>query len=245
MIKSYLLLVFLIVLFPAWTQINCHTITIQSRDSTICHHQNDNVSSISWRSVEHENYYHFKAFDIHGNTVLEANHGYLHGSASLTVKYHSNGAIKSARKTFQPDGGIQHWDVTSFYNEEGTFHHEEDNSCHTPTTILTEPFQEKQIEIVKKEIPVDSVAVILKNSTSVKIHLLVKDLYQKTENRIVTIRKNKEVEIGKYLPVKGNNDPSAYFELIVLPDKRKTPVQLIWKPEFMKGTINRIALIQL
>jgi hypothetical protein len=56
---------------------------------------------------------------VNGNKVLETGHGLLHGSASLDVKYHSNGAIKSARRTFQPDGGIQHYDATTFYHVTG------------------------------------------------------------------------------------------------------------------------------
>lgn len=237
----FLSFLFLLVVNQAKAQLDCHTYKGFAGDSTICYHQNGKISTIAWLSVEHKNYYHFLAFDINSNKVLEANHGYLHGSASLTVKYHPNGAIKSARKTFQPDGGIQHWDVTSFYNEDGTFHHEEDNSWDR-ILIHTEPNYVYQTEKDKTIKSVDSVNVVLKNTTSKKLKILVKDLDQKTESKIVSVGKNKEVEIGSFIPTSKKTEAQQFFSVEVLPRKKSVKTIIITNKE-LNSTTKQILLI--
>lgn len=231
--KSYLIIFLLFNFAPVWSQLNCHTIKVFSGDSTICKHQNGTISTISFPSRQHEWYFHFLAFDVNGNKVLETGHGLLHGSASLDVKYHSNGAIKSARKTFQPDGGIQHFDVTTFYNEDGTFSHEEDNSWDKQ---LTHPnFEPSQPVFVVQQKPYqeDSLSFHIKNTTNRKVKVLVGYTGKSVNKEIITIKKNALVKIGKYLPVRNDNDPNLYFDLDVLPNHRFVQPKLIWSNDFL------------
>jgi hypothetical protein len=231
--KGYLIIFLLINFAPVWSQLNCHTIKIFSGDSTICFHQKGSISTITFPSKQHERYYHFQAFDLNGNKVLETSHGVLHGSASLDVKYHANGAIKSARRTFQPDGGIQHYDATTFYHEDGTFSHEEDNSWDKQLTHpVFEPSQPITVETYKpyKE---DSLSFHIKNTTNRKVKILVGYTGKSVNKEIFVIKKYTSVEIGKFLPKKNDNDPNHYFELDILPTKRSFQPRLVWSNDFL------------
>lgn len=216
--KAILLFFCLVYSFFTIAQLNCKVNKGIKGDSTVCFHQNGTVSSISFSSIQHERYYHFLAFDNKGNKVLEANHGLLHGSAGLDVKYYPNGALRSARKTFQPDGGIQYYDVTSFFKEDGTFDHDEDNSWDRQITVITQPFERKVEQPEKK---IEPKSVVVKNSTSRKIKILVGEMDAKKEKRIVTIPKYKEVEIGQFVPEKKKDQALQFYQIEVLPMKKK------------------------
>lgn len=231
--KGYLIIFLLINFAPVWSQLNCHAIKIFSGDSTICFHQKGSISTITFPSKQHERYFHFLAFDVNGNKVLETGHGLLHGSASLDVKYHSNGAIKSARRTFQPDGGIQHYDATTFYHEDGTFSHEEDNSWDKQLTHhVFEPSQPITVE-THKPFKEDSLSFHIKNTTNRKVKILVGCKGKSVNKEIFVIKKNTSVEIGKFLPKKNDIDPNQYFELDILPMKWSFQPRLVWSNDFL------------
>jgi hypothetical protein len=231
--KFYFLFLLLALVFPIKSQLNCQTIDIFSGDSTICFHQIGTVSTLTFPSKQHERYYHFQAFDVNGNKVVETGYGILHGAGSLDVIYHSNGAIKSARSTFQPDGGIQHYDVTTFFKEDGTFSHEEDHSWDRQ---ITQPIFEpsKPVSVVQpKPYREDSLLFYIKNTTNRKVKVLVGHKGKSVNKEIVTVKKNASVEIGKYLPVGNDNDPNRYFDLDILPNNRFVQPQLIWSNDFL------------
>jgi hypothetical protein len=214
-------------------QLNCQTIDIFSGDSTICFHQIGTVSTLTFPSKQHERYYHFQAFDVNGNKVVETGHGLLHGAGSLDVIYHSNGAIKSARSTFQPDGGIQHYDVTTFYKEDGTFSHEEDHSWDRQITqTIFEPSEPVSV-VQPKPYQEDSLSFHIKNTTNRKVKVLVGHTGKSVSKEIIIVKKNTSVEIGKYLPVGNDNDPNLYFDLDILPNNRFVQPKLIWSNEFL------------
>ena len=172
--KTLFLLLAILFSSQSFAQLACKKLKGRGGDSTVCYHKNGKVSTIDFETVEHERYFEFRAYDSNGNESLKANHGYLHGGASLDVTYYDNGAIRTARKTFQPDGGIQHYDATSFFNEDGTFHHEEDNSWDKELILHHPPiydFPEPKKAVVEPKS--DTVFVYLKNASSRKIEVLV------------------------------------------------------------------------
>lgn len=216
--KAILLFFCLVYSFFNIAQLNCKVNKGIKGDSTVCFHQNGTVSSISFSSIQHERYYHFLAFDNKGNKVLEANHGLLHGSAGLDVKYYPNGAIRSARKTFQPDGGIQYYDVTSFFKEDGTFDHEEDNSWDKQITVITQPYERTPEKVEQK---IEPVSVVIKNTTSRKLKILVGEVVTQKTKWIVTVKKNKEIEIGQFVPKNKKDQALQFYQFEVLPMKKK------------------------
>lgn len=231
--RSIIFICSLIVLsYSTNAQLNCKTFTGKGGDSVVCFHKNGKVSSIDFETIEHKNYYEFQAFDVSGNQVLKANHGYLHGGASLDVKYYDNGAIRSARKTFQPDGGIQHYDATSFFNEDGTFHHEEDNSWDRQILVHTPPiydFPEKKSAVV--EVKKDTVKVFLKNTTSRNLKVLVGKTTVKEAKQILKIKKHSELEIGTFVPTKTALNWEQFYAVEVLPFKKKYEIITVKKTE--------------
>ncbi|MCF8414943.1 MAG: hypothetical protein K9G40_01770 [Crocinitomicaceae bacterium] len=231
--KIYFLFLLLSLVVPMQAQLNCQTIEIFSGDSTICYHQKGTVSTITFPSTRHERYYHFQAFDVNGNKVVETGYGILHGAGSLDVIYHSNGAIKSARSTFQPDGGIQHYDVTTFFKEDGTFSHEEDHSWDRQITHPIFKPSEPTSVVQPKPYREDSLLFHIKNTTNRKVKVLVGHKGKSVNKEIIIVKKNASVEIGKYLPVGNDNDPNRYFDLDILPHNRFGQPKLIWSNDFL------------
>jgi hypothetical protein len=231
--KFYFLFLLLALVFPIKSQLNCQTIKVLSGDSIICLHQKGTVSTITFPSKQHERYYHFQAFDVNGNKVVETGYGILHGAGSLDVIYHSNGAIKSARSTFQPDGGIQHFDVTTFFTEDGVFSHEEDHSWDRQITHPMFKPSESVYVVQPKPYQEDSLLFHIKNTTNRKVKVLVGHTGKSVSKEIIIVKKNTSVEIGKYLPVGNDNDPNRYFDLDILPNNRFVQPKLIWSNEFL------------
>mgnify|MGYP006145958251 CR=1 FL=1 len=242
--KQLLLLGFLVP-FLSFSQLNCKTIKVSKGDSVLCYHQNGRISTIIYPDPTWERYTHTTVFDQNGNEVYKGSQGYRYGGGSLYLKYYGNGAVSSARSTFQPDGGIQYYDVTTYFNEDGTYQREEDNSrnTHRPTLFSPQTEVRTQPTTPVKTPKVDSVEVVFKNTTGKKVSVLVQS--KDSKEKILVHIKKKEVSIGKYLPVKGNHDPNAYFDLILLPTKKKNNIQLVWKPEFYNNERNCIVLIEL
>ncbi len=240
-----LLLIGFLLPFLGLAQLNCKTITVSKGDSVLCYHVNGKVATISYPDPTWERYTHTLIYDQNGNQVYKGSQGYRHGGGSLYLKYYANGAVSSARSTFQPDGGIQYYDVTTFFNEDGTFNREEDHSMHThrptlfdPTTIIkTQPVVQPLMQ------KADSVELFIKNTTGKKVSILVQA--KGSKDRTLVHIKKKEVSIGKYVPLKGNQDPHIYFEIIIVPNKKKKSIQTIWKPEFLEDTKNRLVLLSL
>lgn len=240
--KQLILLAFVLP-FIGFSQLNCKTLKVSKGDSVVCFHQNSRISTVTYPDADaySMNYRYTIVYDQQGNEVYRGGQGYKHGGGSLYLKYYANGAVSSARSTFQPDGGIQYHDKTTFFNEDGTFNREEDYSLHTRNPTVFSP-----VTIITPQPPqsapkVDSVEVFIKNTTGKKISILIQAKSAK-EKTLVHVKK-KEVSIGKYLPVKGNHDPANYFDLIVIPNKKKKAAQVIWKPEFLEGKTNRVVLL--
>jgi hypothetical protein len=240
--KQPILLAFFVP-FIGFSQLNCKTLKVSKGDSVICFHQNGKVSTINYPDQTWERYTHTLIYDQKGNKVYQGSQGYRHGGGSLYLKYHENGAVSSARSTFQPDGGIQYYDVTTYFNEGGTYLREEDNSRNTdkPTVFVPTTFVPATTTPPPPAPKVDSIQVFIKNTTGKKVSLLIQAKNAK-EKTLIHVKK-KDILIGKYLPIKGNQDPTNYFDLIVIPNKKKQSAQVIWKPEFLEGTTNRVVLL--
>jgi hypothetical protein len=216
-------------------------------DSVLCYHQNGRISTVTYPDADaySMNYRYTIVYDQKGNEVYRGGQGYKHGGGSLYLKYYANGAVSSARSTFQPDGGIQYHDETTYFNEDGTYLRKEDNSRNTHNPTVFSPvtvFTTQPPQTPPPAPKVDSVEVFIKNTTGKRISILIQAKSAK-EKTLIHVKK-KEVSIGKYLPIKGNHDPASYFDLIVIPDKKKKSAQVIWKPEFLEGTKNRLVLIR-
>lgn len=224
--KAILLLILLqIISFESYSQLKCKTLKGSKGDSVLCYHLNGKISTIEYYDMQRERYQHFIAFDNKGKEIYKKEHGCWHGCGSLYVKYHENGSLKSARSTFQPDGGIQYYDVTSYFNEDGSFSHEVDMSRNVHEHILVTPKpleKPKETKTVVETKKVDSLTLILKNASSRKVRILIGRTGSYDSKKVYVLKKNTELEIGKYLPLKDVDDPLKYFEIDIIPAKLKS-----------------------
>ncbi len=230
--KTFYLLFVILFSNQTFAQLACKKLKGRGGDSTVCYHKNGKVSSIDFETVEHERYFEFRAYDSNGNESLKANHGYLHGGASLDVTYYDNGAIRTARKTFQPDGGIQHYDATSFFNEDGTFHHEEDNSWDKELILHHPPiydFPEPKKAVVEPKI--DTVYVYIKNASSRKIEILVNKKAGVNQSEKFVLKKQSEQAIGYFISQGKNEKVEELWDIYVIPSRKTVSIKRIVAPE--------------
>lgn len=230
--KTLLLTLILLVSCGLNAQLSCKKLKGKGGDSTVCFHKNGKVSSIDFQTVEHDRYFEFRAYDVNGNEVLKANHGYLHGGASLEVAYYENGAIRTARKTFQPDGGIQHYDATSFFNEDGTFNHEEDNSWDKQLIIYNPPiydFPEPKKAVVEPKS--DTVYVFVKNASSRKLEVLVIKQKGSEVSEKVVVKPRTEQAIGYFISQGKNEKVEDLWDVFLIPSKKTHKIKRISAPE--------------
>lgn len=230
--KTLFLLLAILFSSQSFAQLACKKLKGRGGDSTVCYHKNGKVSTIDFETVEHERYFEFRAYDSNGNESLKANHGYLHGGASLDVTYYDNGAIHTARKTFQPDGGIQHYDATSFFNEDGTFHHEEDNSWDKELILHHPPiydFPEPKKAVVEPKS--DTVFVYLKNASYRKIEVLVNKKAGKDQSEKFVVKKQSEQAIGYFISQGKNEKVEDLWDVYLIPSKKTHKIKRISAPE--------------
>lgn len=230
--KALFLLLVILFSSQSFGQLACKKLKGRGGDSTVCYHKNGKVSTIDFETVEHDRYFEFRAYDVNGNEVLKANHGYLHGGASLEVAYYENGAIRTARKTFQPDGGIQHYDATSFFNEDGTFNHEEDNSWDKQLIIYNPPiydFPEPKKAVV--ELKSDTVYVYLKNTSSRKIEILINKKTGSDQSEKFVVKKQSELVIGYFISQGKNEKVEELWDIYVIPTRKTVKIKRIVAPE--------------
>lgn len=230
--KTLFLLLLSILSSQLYAQIGCKKLKGIGGDSTVCFHKNGKVSTIDFEIVEHDRYFEFRAYDTKGNESLKTHHGYLHGGASLDVTYYENGAIRTARKTFQPDGGIQHYDATSFFNEDGTFHHEEENSWDKELTLRTPPiydFPEPKKAVVEPKN--DTVFVFLKNASSRKIEILINKKTGSDQSEKFVLKKQSEQAIGYFISQGKSVQVEDLWDIYVIPNRKTTKIKRIAAPE--------------
>ena len=229
----------------SYAQIGCKKLKGRGGDSTVCYHKNGKVSTIDFEIVEHDRYFEFRAYDTKGNESLKAHHGYLHGGASLDVTYYENGAIRTARKTFQPDGGIQHFDATSFFNEDGTFNHEEDNSWDKQLIIYNPPiydFPEPKKAVVEPK--KDTVFVYLKNASSRKIEVLINKKTGSDQSEKVVLKKQSEQQIGYFISQGKNEKVEELWDVFLIPSRKTSKIKRISAPELSSKNKQVIVFVE-
>ena len=235
-------------IFSLNSQLNCKKYDGRFGDSTICFHQNGSKSTIEFHDRENDRYKWFIAFDNRGNKIFEGGHGYRHGGGSLYVKYHPNGCISSARSTFQPDGGIQYHDATSFFDEDGTFLRREDNSWDRHVTVPTHIQYEKVEEkIVKKpkDKPKDSVHYYIRNNSGKKMTLYLTQPKDPEFKKLVVLKRNKTLDAGKFEKISPNMTIFDIYRIDVLPTKKTYRTVLINSPELNSNGKEYLLLVHI
>ncbi|MES2800596.1 MAG: hypothetical protein V4638_11310 [Bacteroidota bacterium] len=247
--KATLLFLLTLSLFTVNAQLKTKVLKGKLGDSTLSYHANGKVSTIDFRSDANFRFNTFIAFDNKGKEIHKGEHGYRHGGAGLYPKYYENGQLSSVRETFQPDGGIQYYDVTSYYNEDGTFNRKEDYSLNTERETLMyvpqEPGTPSKKEEIKEEkktssiVAIDSTQLVIKNSTRKKVTIVVANK-NTDEVFIYKVKRNQELAIGEFLSKKGDFNPKNYYVVnVVANDPKSANYAVVWieKVSTIKKTV--------
>ena len=97
---------------------------------------------ISTKRLQLSDKIHFgylKAYKDDGTEIYASSTRNVGGHASVHVEFYPSGAIKKAHATDQPDGGIQHGDVTHYFDEKGNITNVVNLSDDGPGRMITTP----------------------------------------------------------------------------------------------------------
>jgi len=78
---------------------------------------NGTLSTFSYLEKDHKG--KAIAYNLKGETIYEKNIRRVYGNASVRFSHYDNGALEKAHYTSYPDGGIQWFKSTTFYNKKG------------------------------------------------------------------------------------------------------------------------------
>ena len=102
---------------------------------------------------------YFKAYKLDGTEIYNMSIRNVGGHSSVDATYFPNGAISTAHYTGQPDGGIQHEDVTHYFDELGNVTNVVDLSDdgHTSVTIPDLRPSKQEVITTKPEVKKEQV----------------------------------------------------------------------------------------
>jgi hypothetical protein len=179
------------------------------------------------------------AYNVAGEVIYENEIRRIAGSSSVAYKYYQSGAVMQADWHSAPDAGIQWYNKTTYFSEDGRITQEtENNYDHMLTPIA--PFRPTVKEQPrKKDTPATaSCAVIYSsemwfiNTTPYTVTVEVKRNYQPSEVYKVILKKGEKAKVGQLVLAEQFDDPTKFYSmtastskpgkaLIILPSKAK------------------------
>lgn len=183
-----------------------------------------------------------KAFDTKGKLIFNEVISSMGGHGGVRFQYHTNGAIKSANVTFQPDGGIQRHDITYFFNEQGVRTGEQDNS-YPFKPILEEPGVKPSAPKpapstpAKTELKTETMecAVIvqmrayIENTTDITVRVDVIPNNPDSKKQTITIQPGERIFCADYISAQIAVAPTSYYRFEIPLDLQKKVKMGEWK----------------
>ena len=198
---------------------------------------------ISTKRLVNNDKIHFgylKAYKIDGTEIYNTYTRNVGGHASVQVEYYPSGAIRKAHATDQPDGGIQHGDVTHYFDEQGTFTSVIDLSDDGHGRTVTIPtFRQDQPYIApkKEEKPKVAECAIIYVSEIYVVNLTRKSqtvISKKTPPNGIdfiskqTINPGDTLKFGNYEKLKCLHLHQQFITLKLNPKRKATQIQFTW-----------------
>ncbi len=244
-----------VLLHPALlhAQLNCRTITIADGKTTTCRHANGQPSTIEtwdkdnrWGSI--------KGFDNKGNELFSYGLRRVGGHASANITYHSNGQVKVANFTSQPDGGIQYWHIVHEFNDRGEQTYFADHSMPDGRPVLRihreqvePPVPPQPINPVEEvpqpiicAIPYQSAFSIINHSkkpVTIKLTAVPNLWLSFSDKDRLVIRPKDTMEIYNVTLAEIHMDPQDVFRFEFIQSRRKklTPLLIKAQPEIVQN----------
>lgn len=104
--------------FNSNSQLNCKNTNLNSEKIITCFHKNGQKSTIETWDLEHRSGT-FKAYNSTGNELFTYFLRTFGGHASVNVSYFPNGQVEKVEFSSAPDGGIQFYNDSRKFNENG------------------------------------------------------------------------------------------------------------------------------
>lgn len=172
-----------------------------------------------------------QALNQNGDVIFEKHLRNVAGNASANYSFYENGAVEKVYFSDAPDGGIQFYNETIFFNKEGkeTSKNVEKYPFET-VTILKEPFVEPLVKPSFQEVATCQIIsgftnkVYFKNNSKDKIFILITSEKYFTNTDIKLIKSMSEIEVLDF-KMKENkilSDSELKFEIFSKKMKNQT-----------------------
>lgn len=139
--KSSLPFLFVLLTFNSLGQLNQKSVEKKEGSYVYCYHKNGKLSTEEFRnsSSQYMAQGYAKAFDNTGNEIYNQPTSRSGLLSSVIFTYYESGAIKSAEYNSHPDGGIQWYKKTSYFDESGKITNEFEMSDDMSVTYFQLP----------------------------------------------------------------------------------------------------------
>lgn len=173
------------------------------------------------------------AYNSAGKLIYEKSLRKIAGHASVAFQYYNSGAVKRAEWHDAPDAGIQWYNTTTLFAEDGAIisetHNDYDN---TPGTTI------RLLRHTKEEAPTDTphtaaCAVIytselwIVNKTPYAVAV---DARRGDEWRTVRLKPKEEQQCASMIQAQYFDDPTKYYKVTISPVQAKRKTQFILLP---------------
>lgn len=200
-------------------QVGCKTYTADSTEKQVCYFTTGQKSTEISYPRSNPNWKNLKAYDLKGNVIYSREYGRRWGSSGVDIKYYPNGGLSSARYTMQPDGGIQHTDITTYFTPEGKVDHEDDRSIGNNGSMRVSPVKGPAHVAPKPNecAPVPaSTQIYLINYTSERLHIRYqfKDITSSGPG-YMDIEPSDTTKLGIYYPKGRESNPLGHYTIEV------------------------------
>lgn len=170
------------------------------------------------------------AYNIHGKQIKEWSLRKIAGHSSVSFSFYKNGAIKKAYWSSAPDGGIQWYKSTTYFDENGKITREDKDSREG----LNDPFNRKQLQqpTIKTQ-EVATCAVIYSseywftNTTRSTVSVVAKHKYRNDESSSVILKPGATLKGGYLIEAERFVPPDKYFTFYATQNDRRRKKQLI------------------
>lgn len=200
-------------------QFNCQQYSTDSGELSICFHRNRQRSTIMHHSNGRFKEIHFTAYNQQGKLIYEKQYSNAWGHGHIETRYYASGALLSAHFSFQPDGGIQHTDINTYFFEDGSFDREEDYSLGnngTPELKIPKGRQQPAYNKTTESMPCQEISssdIFIINASGKNISVHAQYIWGSAQPFELQMKKGDTLKLGVFYPAAVSDNPLRYYKL--------------------------------
>lgn len=178
-----------------------------------------------------------KAYNRIGEKIYSSNIRRFGGHASVEFKHHSNGVVREAKYFSAPDGGIQWYESTTSFDENGVkTNFEEFSHEHllSPIHAMPQPIVQEVVEcaVIHENI------IVIHNHCNFSVEYTFKN---NVETKQIVVKPGEVKEVLTYISAQITQKPLDFFQIHLAPSKKRERKKLYSLSEVKKNGDSKTA----